>query len=111
MIKGKNIYSSLKYESGVHRVQEFQILRLKVEYIPLQQQWLFLPEAEDFDVKLEDKDLRIDGLGVVVLVDKALIRQIVKNTTYTLRNSGKSTDEKSQIRNKEKVLKFKIKNL
>ena len=34
-IKGNNIYSTLKYESGVHRVQEFQIQKLKVEYTQL----------------------------------------------------------------------------
>ena len=37
-IKGTNIYSTLKYESGVHRVKECQTQKLRVEYTPLQQQ-------------------------------------------------------------------------
>ena len=41
IIKGKNIYSLLKYESGVYRVQKYQILKHKVEFIHQRQQWLF----------------------------------------------------------------------
>ena len=40
-IRGKNIYSTLKYESGVHRVQRVPIQKLKEEFIHQLQQWLF----------------------------------------------------------------------
>ena len=60
VIKGKNIYSSLKFESGVHRVQRVPDTETQGRVHTSAATVAVLPEAEDFDVKLEDKDLRID---------------------------------------------------
>ena len=59
-IKGKNIYSSLKYESGVHRVQRVPDTETQGRVHTSAATVAVLPEAEDVDVKIEDKDLRID---------------------------------------------------
>ena len=59
-IKGKNIYSLLKYESGVHRVQSVPDTETQGRVHTSAATVAVLPEAEDVDVKIEDKDLRID---------------------------------------------------
>ena len=88
-IKGKNIYSSLKYESGVHRVQRVPDTETQGRVHTSAATVAVLPEAEEVDVKLEDKDLRIDvfrssgpGGQSVNTTDSA-----VRITTYTNRNS------------------------
>ena len=60
LIKGLNIYSLLKYESGVHRVQRVPDTETQGRVHTSAATVAVLPEAEDFDVKIEDKDLRID---------------------------------------------------
>ena len=60
IIKGKNIYSSLKYESGVHRVQRVPDTETQGRVHTSAATVAVLPEAEEVDVKIEDKDLRID---------------------------------------------------
>ena len=59
-IKGKNIYSSLKYESGVHRVQRVPDTETQGRVHTSAATVAVLPEAEEVDVKIEEKDLRID---------------------------------------------------
>ena len=59
-IKGKNIYSSLKYESGVHRVQRVPDTETQGRVHTSAATVAVLPEAGDVDVKIEDKDLRVD---------------------------------------------------
>ena len=59
-IKGKNIYSSLKYESGVHRVQRVPDTETQGRVHTSAATVAVMPEAEEVDVKLEEKDLRID---------------------------------------------------
>ncbi|SVE44282.1 uncharacterized protein METZ01_LOCUS497136, partial [marine metagenome] len=59
-IKGKNIYSTLKYESGVHRVQRVPDTETQGRVHTSAATVAVLPEAEEVDVKIEDKDLRID---------------------------------------------------
>jgi peptide chain release factor 1 len=59
-IKGKNIYSSLKYESGVHRVQRVPETETQGRVHTSAATVAVLPEAEEIDVKIEEKDLRID---------------------------------------------------
>ena len=59
-IKGTNIYSTLKYESGVHRVQRVPDTETQGRVHTSAATVAVLPEAEEVDVKIEDKDLRID---------------------------------------------------
>ena len=59
-IKGENIYSSLKFESGVHRVQRIPDTETQGRVHTSAATVAVLPEAEDVDLKIEEKDLRID---------------------------------------------------
>ena len=59
-IKGKNIYSILKYESGVHRVQRVPDTETQGRVHTSAATVAVMPEAEEVDVRIEDKDLRVD---------------------------------------------------
>ena len=107
-IKGTNIYSTLKYESGVHRVQRVPDTETQGRVHTSAATVAVLPEAEEVDLKINDSDLRIDvfraggpGGQSVNTTDSA-----VRITHVPTGISVSQQDEKSQHKNKAKGMKI-----
>jgi peptide chain release factor 1 len=107
-IKGDRVFSQLKYESGVHRVQRVPLTESSGRIHTSTVTVAVLPEAKDVDVQLDPKDLRIDAFGASGPGGQSVNRNYsaIRVTHLPTRMVVSCQDEKSQHRNKEKALRI-----
>ncbi|MEA2006431.1 MAG: peptide chain release factor 1 [Acidobacteriota bacterium] len=107
-IRGDKVYSQLKYESGVHRVQRVPQTEASGRIHTSTVTVAVLPEADDVDIHLDSKELKIEAFGASGPGGQSVNRNYtaIRVTHMPTGMAVSCQDEKSQHRNKEKALRI-----